>query len=235
MRQFSLTPLILTVIGYILGILLGNFFAGAKYFWFLIIFLSFFGLASVFYFILQRNPGTIALIFSILAFLSLGIARYLGTRLLPSDEISRYISFQTPKRSRLTGVVVSIPKKSSEKINFVLACERLTTDKREIEVTGKTQVFLYTSEPTEINYGDRLNIYGRLSSPLASTNPGVFDYRKYLSYRNIHSLFSIYKSEDIERLGKARIGIFRSVILKIRKRIEFVIKRRFWNSIHRRY
>ena len=224
MRKSGLTPLILTVIGYILGILLGNFFAGAKYFWFLIIFLSFFGLASVFYFILQRNPGTIALIFSILAFLSLGITRHLRARLLPPDEISRYISFQTPKRSRLTGVVVSIPKKSSEKINFVLACERLTTDKREIEVTGKTQVFLYTSEPTEINYGDRLNISGRLSSPFAATNPGVFDYRKYLSYRNIHSLFSIYKSEDIEKLGKARIGIFRSVILKIRKRIESVIK-----------
>ncbi|HUW23284.1 MAG TPA: DNA internalization-related competence protein ComEC/Rec2 [bacterium] len=224
MRRFGLTPLILTVISYILGILLGNFFAGAKYFWFLIIFLSFFGLASIFYFILQRKPGTIVLIFSVLAFLALGIARHLGTRLLPPDEISRCISFQTPKRSRLTGVVVSIPNKASEKINFVLACERLTTDKREIEVTGKTQVFLYTSEPIQINYGDRLNIYGRLSSPFALTNPGVFDYRKYLSYRNIHSLFSVYRSEDIEISGRGKIGIFRSVILRIRRRIEFVIK-----------
>ena len=224
MRRFSLTPLILTVIGYILGILLGSFFIGAKYFWFLIIFLFFFSLASVFYFILQRNPGSVALVFFFLAFLSLGITRHLGTRLLPSDELSHSISFPTPRRSRLTGVVVSIPKKSPERIDFVLACEKLITDEKEIEVTGKTQVFLYTSEPIRINYGDRVSISGRISLPPASTNPGVFDYRKYLSYRNVHSLFSVYKSEDIERLGKARIGIFRSVISKIRQRIDFVIK-----------
>ncbi|MFB0526731.1 MAG: DNA internalization-related competence protein ComEC/Rec2 [bacterium] len=224
MRKSGLTPLILTVIGYILGILLGNFFIGAKYFWFLIIFLSLFALASVFYFIFQRNPGTIALVFSILAFLSLGITRHLRARLLPPDEISHYISFPTPKRTHLTGVVVSIPKEASEKINFVLACERLTIDKREIVVTGRTQVFLYTSETTEINYGDRLSISGRLSAPPASTNPGLFDYQRYLSYRNVHSLFSVYNGEDIERLGKARIGIFRSIISKIRKRIDYIIK-----------
>jgi competence protein ComEC len=224
MRRFSLTPLILTVIGYILGILLGNFFAAAKHFWFLIIFLSLFGLASVFYFILQRNRGNIALVLFFLAFLSLGITRHLTARLLPPDEISRYISFPTPKRTHLTGVVVSVPKRSSEKSDFVLACEKLTTDRKEIVVTGKTQVFLYTSGPTEINYGDHLSISGRLSAPPASANPGLFDYRKYLSYRNVHSLFSVYKNEDIESLGKARIGIFRSIISKIRKRIDYIIK-----------
>ena len=224
MRRFGLTPLILSVTGYILGVLLGNFFAGAKYFWFLIVFLFFFGLASLFYFILQRNRGTIALIFSILAFLSLGITRHLRARLLPTDEISRYISFPTSNRSRIIGVVVSIPKRSSEKTDFVLACERLSTDEREIVVTGKTQVFLYTAGPIQIDYGDRLNIRGRLSSPPASTNPGVFDYKKYLGYRNIYSVFSVYGSEDIEILRQRKISILRSVISKIRKKIDYVIK-----------
>ncbi|MFQ5867629.1 MAG: DNA internalization-related competence protein ComEC/Rec2 [bacterium] len=224
MRKLVFTPLILSVIGYILGILLGNFFIGAKYFWFLIFSLSLFVLASALYFILQRNPGNIALIFSILAFFFLGIARYWGAGLLPPDEISRYISFQTPKRNRLTGVVVSIPKKLPERIDFVLACEGLTTDEREIEVTGKTQVFLYTSEPIKINYGDHVSVSGRLSFPPVSANPGLFDYRKYLSYRNVHSLFSVYRREDIQRMGLARIGIFRSVISKIRQKINSVIK-----------
>jgi len=224
MRKFGLTPLVLSVIGYILGILLGNFFLGAKYFWFLIIFLTFFILASTFYFILQRKPGNIALIFFFLAFLSLGIGRHLRARLLPTDEISRHIPFQTTKRSRLAGVVASIPNKSSERVDFVLACERLTTDDREIEVTGKTQVFLYTSEPPEINYGDRVKLSGRLSLPLASGNLGLFDYRKYLSYGNVHSLFSVYRREDIEILGRAKISTFRLVISKIRQRIDSVIK-----------
>ncbi len=224
MRRFGLTPLILSVTGYILGILLGNFFAEAEYFWFLVIFLFFFGLASLFYFILQRKRGTIALVFSILAFISLGITRHLTARLLPPDEISHYISFPSPKRTHLTGVVVSIPKRSSEKIDFVLVCERLTAGKSEIIVTGKTQVFLYASEPIPINYGDRLNICGRLSSPPASTNPGVFDYKKYLSYRSIYSVFSVYRSEDIKILKEGNISIFRSVISKIRKKIDSVIK-----------
>jgi len=224
MRKFGLTPLLLTVIGYILGILLGNFFIGAKYFWFLIIFLSLFILASVFYFILQRNRGTIALIFFILAFLFLGIARNLRARLLAPDEISHYISPRTHKRTQLTGFVASIPNKSSERVDFVLSCERLTTDDREIEVTGKTQIFLYTSVPSEINYGDRVKLSGRLSFPLASANPGLFDYRKYLSYGNVHSLFSVYRREDVEILGRAKMGIFRSVITKIRKRLDSVIK-----------
>jgi len=224
MRRFSLTPLILTAVGYILGVLLGNFFTGAKYFWFLIIFLSFFGLASLFYFILQRNRGSITLVFFFLAFLSLGITRHLRARLLPPDEISRYISFPTWKRSRIIGVVVSIPKRASEKTDFVLACEKLITDEREILVTGKAQVFQYTDEPIQIDYGDRLNICGRLSSPLASSNPGVFDYRKYLSYRNIYSIFSVYGSEDIEILRQGKISILRSVISKIRKKIDSVIK-----------
>ena len=223
MGKFGLTPLILSVIGYILGILLGNFFVGAKYFWCLIIFLTFFVLALAFYFILQQKPGEIALIFFFLAFLSLGIARNLRARHIPPNEISRYIPFQTTKRSRLDGVVVSIPNKSLERTDFVLSCERLTTDDREIEVTGKTQVFLYTSEPPEINYGDRVSLSGRLSLPLASGNPGLFDYRKYLSYQKVHSLFSVYNSEDIEILGRAKISTFRSVISKIRQRIDSVI------------
>jgi len=224
MRRFGLTPLILTAVGYILGVLLGNFFTGAKYFWFLIIFLSFFGLASLFYFILQRNRGSIALAFFFLAFLSLGITRHLRARLLPPDEISRYISFPTSKRSRIIGVVVSIPKRASEKTDFVLACEKLIADEREILVTGKAQVFQYTAEPIQINYGDRLNISGRLSTPPARTNPGLFDYRKYLSYRNVYSLFSVYKSEDIERLERARMSILRFVISRVRQRIDSVIK-----------
>ncbi len=224
MRKFSFTPLLLTVIGYILGILLGNFFIEAKYFWFLIIFLSLFILASVFYFILQRSPGNIGLIFFFLAFLSLGIARHLGAHHIPPNEISHYISFPTQERSRLRGVVVSIPNKSSQRVDFVLACQRLTTDKREIEVRGKTQVFLYTSVPAEINYGDRVSLSGRLSLPPASANPGLFDYRRYLSYRNIHSLFSVYDSGDIERFGQAEMGFFPSLISKIRRKIDFVIK-----------
>jgi len=224
MRKFSFTPLLLTVIGYILGILLGNFFIEAKYFWFLIIFLSLFILASVFYFILQRSLGNIRLIFFFLAFLSLGIVRHLGARHIPPNEISRYISFPTQERSRLTGVVDSIPNKSSGRIDFVLACQRLTTNRREIEVRGKTQVFLYTSESMEINYGERLSVSGRLSYPPVSANPGLFNYRRYLSYRNIHSLFSVYNSGDIERFGQAEMGVFPSLISKIRRKIDFVIK-----------
>jgi len=224
MRKFSFTPLLLTLIGYILGILVGKFFMGDEYFWFLIIFLSLFILASVFYFVLQRVSGNIGLIFFSLAFLSLGIARHPGARHIPANEISRYISFLTQERSRLRGVVVSIPNKSSQRVDFVLACQRLTTDKREIEVRGKTQVFLYTSVPTEINYGDRVSLSGRLSLPPASANPGLFDYGRYLSYRNIHSLFSVYDSGDIGGFGQAEMGFFPSLISKIRRKIDFVIK-----------
>lgn len=224
MRKFGFTPLLLIVIGYTLGILLGNFFVEAKYFSFLIIFLSLLILASVFYFILERSSGNIDLIFFFLAFLSLGIARHLGARHIPLNEISRYISFPTQERSRLGGVVVSIPNKSSGRIDFALACRRLTTDRREIEVRGKTQVFLYTSESMEINYGERLSVSGRLSYPPVSANPGLFDYRRYLSYRNIHSLFSVYDSRDIERFGQAEMGVFPSLVSKIRRKIDFVIK-----------
>jgi competence protein ComEC len=224
MGEFGLTPLILSVIGYILGILLGNFSIGAKYFWCLIIFLTFFVLASVFYFILQEKPGEIALIFFFLAFLSLGIARNLRACHIPPDEISRHIPFATRERSHITGVVASIPDKSPQRTDFVLTCQRVTANNKEIEASGKTQVFLYTQELPEINYGDRLKLSGSLSLPLASTNPGLFDYRKYLSYQKIYSLFSVYGSEDVEILGRAKISTFRSVILKIRQRIDSVIK-----------
>jgi predicted membrane metal-binding protein len=153
----------------------------------------------------------------------LGIARHLQAGLLAPDEISRYISFPREKRRRLIGVVVSVPNKSSERTDFVLACERLIADEREVEVTGKTQVFLYTCEPNEINYGGRVSLSGRLSLPLASGNLRLFDYRKYLSYGNIHSLFSVYRREDIEILGQAKIFTFRLVISKIRQRIDSVI------------
>jgi len=224
MRKFGFTPLILAVIAYILGVLLGNFFVWEEYFFFLRISLFLLALASVLYFIVKRNPGNIALISFVFALLFLGIARHLRAHSLPPHEVSRYISFPNQKISRLTGIVVSIPRRLPERADFVLSCERLTSEGKEIVVTGKTQVFLYSSKPTEINFGDRLSISGRLSSPPASTNPGLFDYRKYLSYQNIHSTFSIYRSEDIEILKRGRVGIFRSVIARIRRRIDSVIK-----------
>jgi len=224
MRKQGLTPLILTVIGYILGIILGNFFVGAKYFLFLVVSLSLIVLASIFYLIFQQKYRTIALAFSILGFLFLGIARHQEARLIPPDDVSRHISLPTHKISRLTGVVISIPDKSSQRVNFALSCEKLTTDEGEIEVGGKTQVFLSTSDSTEIDFGDRVSLSGRLSIPPASVNPGLFNYRKYLEYQNIHSLFSVYRSEDIKRLERPRIGIFRFAILIIRQKIDFVIK-----------
>jgi len=225
MSRFRFTPLVLTVVGYILGILLGNLLVGTKYSWFLISFLIFLILALLFYFVLQQISGNIALILSILAFLCLGIGCHLKARAIPFREISRYVSMGGEKNCRLFGVVVSIPREAPQRLDFVLACEKLTIDGKEIEVTGRTQVFLYTSEPQEINYGDRLSLSGRLSFPHASTNPGLFDYRKYLGYQKIYSLFSVYKSEDIERLEKVGMGIFRLAISRIRQRVDSAIKR----------
>lgn len=55
---------------------------------------------------------------------------------------------------------------------------------------------------SHIAYGNEVTVHGKLVLPKPKCNPGEFDYRQYLKYRQIHTLFYVYHQEDVVSLGE---------------------------------
>ncbi len=80
----------------------------------------------------------------------------------------------------ITGQVASLPTRVGARTRFVLAVK--TIDQR--KASGKLRVTAVGRVP-EFQHGDRLLFRARLKSIRNFNNPGAFDYRRYLAYKQV--------------------------------------------------
>lgn len=139
------------------------------------------------------------------------------------------------ERLSLEGIVKTQPDvKTHGKrviVSFVLASKNLlqwkAKNQREFhETAGDVQVFLFN--PSLIpDYGDRLRLWGMLERPKEISNPGEFDYGKYLAQQEIFSIFKGFGEKSIRRLRTGEGSAFLRMIEKWRTAIEQRIDRLF--------
>lgn len=158
---------------------------------------------------LKRRKYFCAALFA--AFLFLGCLREGLTRIIPRDDIS---NFFPEGKGAITGRVESIPeirmKGRREKISFVMSVQSVSFGGEQALRSGKVQVSFFNSR-ADLEYGDRVRLYGELRIPPAATFPGEFDYRKYLENRGIRRIFFGFGGRSVSVLGKSGDSIFKRV------------------------
>ncbi|HOW59003.1 MAG TPA: ComEC/Rec2 family competence protein [Candidatus Omnitrophota bacterium] len=123
---------------------------------------------------------------------------------VPSRAIQNHIG---PNRVTVTGIVDSLPEVKTRgkkvSVSFVLAARSVTKwEKRhrhKFWVTGSLQTFLL-QPPWIPKVGDELRLFGTLQAPRRVSNPGEFDYAKYLKTQNIDAIFQTIGKKSVQKI-----------------------------------
>lgn len=168
---------------------------------YLFLFFACFLFGSVLFF----KKDFISTCFLYISVLLLGGLLYFHSILLPKNHIAKILDITRPRRVVLIGRVLS-PSETRKTFygkqysKFVLSAEGLIYKGLKRKVKGKVLVLAYVPKlilaPTQ-----KVQLYGRLSLPRRATNPGQFDYREYLSRRDIYTILKVDKSRNIKVLG----------------------------------
>ncbi len=80
-------------------------------------------------------------------------------------------------------------EKRRESAVFFLKANKILTASEEHKVCGNLKVSVYNTEKSDkkLRYGDEVEIVGKMFLPSRQTNPGQFDYRKYLLQSSIRA------------------------------------------------
>lgn len=189
-RPWRLPPLPWVAIGLVLGIALDDAVA-VSWWWAAAGFAAAVALFAIF------KHQTVGWLCVLLAATSLGAIRHgLDQRCLPADHIAHYTSEQAIY-ARLQGRVVTTPRVSRRNVphltewvhrpartQFILAVEQIATHSGLAPTRGLARVTV--QEPMQhVRPGQRVSIFGTMYRPPGPTNPGQFDYARYLRRQHI--------------------------------------------------
>lgn len=111
------------------------------------------------------------------------------------DDLSKFI----PSKASITGTVTSIPTTNNpDKTKFFLKVDSGIFDGVKADkLRGNTIVTLYdTSENiSKIKIADKIELKGKLRSPIKAKNPSQFDYSNYLKNKKIFSVFYVQSGD----------------------------------------
>jgi competence protein ComEC len=139
------------------------------------------------WFVRQRRPVAYGLL--VLLVLALGVARVSAH---PGGLGRSDLSWYNGRSVHLTGVVSQEPDVRDSGTNYVVSASSVTVAGHAHSASGSVLVHLPSSE--ELNFGDTVQLVGRLSTP-ASTQS--FDYRGYLARRGIFSTMAFVGATDL--------------------------------------
>jgi competence protein ComEC len=215
-------PALNTVIPYTLGILVAGFLPIPAFWIWLIVLIFLIGS-----FVLQHRPeggfrvgnienANLPRIFLLLAIFGCGILR-VGIALTPPCpselynqpvRFSGHMTYQ-PSRGELweTGYAIGTVESVSAP-----------------DLTVKMKVLIRFYEPVALRYGDWLEVEGVFRQPKGQRNPGGFDYRAYLTRRQVFGIFYPNRHQEISPTHQAGLPPLRWTE-RLRRRVEVTIDR----------
>lgn len=137
----------------------------------------------------------------------------------PANHLANFVDTQ---RWKITGRVDSYPRQHGYYRKFILRVQRLTGPNGSRAVTGRLRVTARGAGPG-LRPGDRLCFQGRLRSIRNFNNPGRFDYRRYMAFKQVWAT-SYVRADRIVVLEKSAATRITRRIEKIRQRIAALIE-----------
>jgi len=176
------TPFLYLVISFSAGLICG-YFTDVLPLGILLLFFFLVAFISV-VFISDIRPAVMDIICIVLVSI-FGFLYYEGrTRIYPKNHIRHLNGIE--RELTIIGDILSLPDTREEKTYVEVEARSLVLPSDTIPVCGRIRVSL----GGDVEYGERLILYGRLDSPPPARNPGGFDYRAWLTRQNIYNTMS---------------------------------------------
>ncbi|MDD3149484.1 MAG: DNA internalization-related competence protein ComEC/Rec2 [Candidatus Gastranaerophilales bacterium] len=107
--------------------------------------------------------------------------------------VEDYLAKISPTTIVVKGRVVSLPEVQKHKSKFEFKVFSYKKGDTWNNINSKTLVQSYKTDISKIKIGDILEIKGEVKKPHFATNPGEFDYQKFLNNKNIFTIFYLKK------------------------------------------
>jgi competence protein ComEC len=139
-----------------------------------------------------------------LAMASLGFALHQSANILPADHISNFAD-RHDHSVILEGRVIDDPVSATtfygtDKSSFVVSSDKIKKSDKWYKTSGLVKVNLYQGYK-RFSYGERALIEGTLERPASLSNPGLFDYSKYLAMMDIRAVMKVKEGYFAETQG----------------------------------
>lgn len=218
-------PLLGITAAFSLGILIEEFFNIPIFYNFLFVLIFLF--LSILFFKSKRQ-----FFLSITAaFLFLGSLVYKNYAALPQNHIKNVIVVNPnfPKQVLLEGQVLNKPDKkityyNQLRLDFQLKVKAIRVENDWKPASGILLVGVF-NPPLNFRYGDEVILEGSLSLPKPATNPGQFDYKKFLEARKIFYILNLKENDFSKIVGHAHVNPIKQFAYAIKERIEKSINR----------
>ncbi|MCM8782585.1 MAG: DUF4131 domain-containing protein [Candidatus Omnitrophica bacterium] len=144
-----------------------------------------------------------------LSFLFLGALTFKNYNLIPKNHIRNIVSCSAglPKKILLKGNILNKP--SLRKVGyyrvrnckFLLSLKAIRTDNGWKDSSGIVMVNAFNPS-ADFKYADEVILEGALALPRPATNPGQFDYAKFLERKKIFYILNVTEKDFLKITGR---------------------------------
>jgi len=171
-------PVIPILVSMILGLACGSWLPDHKVYAYFVIFVC---VTLILYLILQRKTS---LILSVILFFAFGYLS-LQSWVVPKFPSNHVVNFLDSRKWRIVGLIDESPIIYQDRLKLILQIRTLGEDKdNNFPVTGKIRVTVRGNFPN-LSIGDKVSFTGKLRSIRNFKNPGGFDYKRYMAFKEI--------------------------------------------------
>jgi competence protein ComEC len=206
-------PLPLILFAYISGIIAGNYFHLPPYWALAAIMAASLAIVTC----LASGKGRMALVLSPLLFGLFGLL-FIGRVLHPDFPPYHLIHFAGDKKYHLEGVLYRPPEPMPDRTRLYVRGEKIYLEEGNFPVTGNL-LLTVKDRKSDWRYGDRVRFISKLYLPRPASNPGAFDYRRFLALQEIWVTAYVNESSEVVRMAERQGNFFFHFVERGREKI----------------
>jgi len=168
----------------------------------------------------QMKIPSVSLYPLIFLFIGLGAMRFISTRPVITPELIAYYNDQ-PVEFQVEGVVAESPDQRDTYTNIRMRVEQLHNKEENSFSPVSGLILVRTFSTGEFQYGDRIQVQGRIQTPAENED---FSYRDYLAHQGIYSFMV---ADNIDLVGRGNGNPLLTVLYAFQRRALSVIYRIF--------
>lgn len=168
-------------------------------------------------------------IFLYSALIFFGAAYYQNYNTLPDIHVSNFIA-ETGNKVSLRGTVADDPAAQQafygkQKTSFLMKADLIDAGGGWRKTEGLIRTAIYSGEKDAgPDFGDEIVLTGRLSRPKGLKNPGLFDYSKYLSLKNVYAILTASGISSLRVIKNGPVNPLRRWAYFLRRKIRSSIQ-----------
>lgn len=208
-------PILIALIGYLIGILWGLYFKISIVFLFAGVYVFYLLLKSIKIKIIKNTIRYIKVFFNWKAIIIIVVAAFISNTIVINLNYKYENKYSNITEEKFVAIVVSSKKVKKYNNEYKVKIESVNNNK------SYKNTYLLLNIPINnkltLQYGDKIQFYGEYIKPNKQRNYKGFDYSKYL--RSI-GIYGTVKSSDVHILGKDKGPILGSICNKVSNKIE---------------